>query len=178
MRALVVIDLQQDLCLGVPELDSVVQRVNALAARAREEGAPVFEVRTTHLPDGSTWALNMRDDGQGMALRGSEGWGPVPGLELPGAQLVEKTRDDAFLGTDLADRLRGAGVDAVVLCGVTTEACVAVTGASAYGHDLRVVVAEDAVASSDDEAHIRALKWLEEQYRAELVRSDQVRFTG
>ncbi len=177
MRALVVIDLQEDLCVSVPEAAGLLPVVNDLAARAAASGAPVLEVRTTHLPDGSTWALNMRDDGQGMALRGSDGWQALPGLDLGGgAVLVEKTRDDAFLGTDLAERLDAAGVDAVVLAGVTTEACVALTAASAYARDLRVVVAEDAVTSADRDAHEQTLEWLRQQYRAEVLPGRDIRF--
>lgn len=166
--ALVLIDLQEDF-LGAPGIreqrDDMVAAVQDWIAWAGKAGAPVVEVRTVLPLDKETWALNMRDDEQPVVLEGTPGSWLVHELELEPDVELRKRRDDAFHGTDLAERLAELRVTQVVLAGVSTEACIAVTAASAYAHDLRVVVARDAVTSGNRKAHDAALKWLEEQYR-------------
>ena len=176
--ALVIIDLQADF-FADPELercrDDLVAACNLLIDRARAEGVPVIDVRTVHAPDGSTWALNMREDGQGMVIAGTPGAERVAGLHEPDL-VVEKTRDSAFHGTDLADLLRARGVEHLVLCGVSTESCIAATATSAYAEDLRVTLVEDATASVDEEQHGRTLALLHAQYRQPVVRAADVSF--
>jgi nicotinamidase-related amidase len=177
-HALVIIDMQVDF-FNNPELDrcreDLVAACNLLVRRAREHGAPVIEVRTTHAEDRSTWALNMLEDGQGMTIAGSRGAEPVPGLE-PADVVVEKTRDSAFHRTGLEDLLRDRDVGHVVLCGVSTESCIAATAADAYAHDLRATLVEDATASVDAGQHARTLEVLHEQYRQPVLPAREVGF--
>jgi nicotinamidase-related amidase len=177
-RALVTIDLQND-WFEDDELarcrDDLVEKVNGLVARARAAGAPVVEVQTVHARDRSTWALNMLDDGEGVAVEGTRGVERVAGLAT-GDEVVTKTRDSAFHDTDLAQRLRHLGVDEIVLVGVSTESCVAATATDAYAHDFRVVLVEDATASVDPALHDETLKRLEAQYRHPVVAADEVQF--
>lgn len=65
----------------------------------------------------------------------------------PGEAVLKKTSMDAFLTTDLDARLRAAGVQSVVVCGVYGDACVESTARSAAELGYRVFVAEDACAS-------------------------------
>lgn len=167
--ALLLIDLQEDF-LGAPGLreqrDDLLTAVRGWIDWASATGSPVVEIRTVLPLDEETWALNMRDDMQPVVLEGTPGSWRVHELEVEPDVEIQKRRDDAFHRTDLAQQLSDLGVGQVVLAGVSTEACIAMTAASAYAHDLRVVVARDAVASADRTAHDAALVWLEEQYRA------------
>ena len=177
--ALVVIDLQVDYFRD-PELarcrDSLVERCNTLARRAGAAGAPVIEVQTVHAADRSTWTIDMREDGQGMALVGTSGAARLPELDLSPTRVVRKTRDSAFFGTDLAMLLRG--VRRPVLAGVSTESCIRATAADAYAHDLRSVLVADATASVSASQHDEVLRGLHEQYRLPVVRSAAVRFVA
>jgi nicotinamidase-related amidase len=176
--ALVIIDMQDDF-FADPELErcreDLVGSCNLLIDRARAAGVTVIEVRTVHAPDGSTWALNMREDGQGMVIAGTPGAERVAGLHEPDV-VVEKTRDSAFHRTDLADVLRDRGVGHLVLCGVSTESCIAATAISAYAEDLRVTLVQDATASVDEEQHERTLALLHAQYRQPVARAADVSF--
>jgi nicotinamidase-related amidase len=176
--ALVIIDMQVDFFAN-PELarcqDDLVSACNLLIDTARAEGAPVIEVRTVHAHDGSTWALNMRDDDQGMVLAGTPGARPVPGLGEADV-VVEKTRDSAFHDTTLADVLREHGVDQLVLCGVSTESCIAATATQAYAADLHVTLVEDATASVVQSQHAQTLEVLHAQYRQPVVAAREVSF--
>ncbi|WP_139977317.1 cysteine hydrolase family protein [Nocardioides litoris] len=177
-EALVVIDLQRDY-FADGELercrDDLVATTNGLAAAARAGGVPVLEVRTEHDPGGSTWTISMHEDGGGPVMAGTEGVEPVPGLDLgPDVPVVTKTRDSAFFGTDLADRLRDLGVDHVVLAGVSTESCIVGTAVDAFAHDLAVTLVSDATASIEWSLHDEALQRARKQYRQDVATAAEV----
>lgn len=176
-EALLLIDLQRDY-FADPELErcrgDLVATCNELVRVAREVGVPVIEVQTVHEPDGSTWTLTMHEDGQGVAERGTEGVQRVEGLDPGGAEVVEKTRDSAFFETDLADRLRRAGIDRVVLCGVSTESCIAASARDAFALDLGATLVSDATASVDWSEHDHTLSMLRTQHRQDVVSGAEV----
>jgi nicotinamidase-related amidase len=177
MDALLLIDLQADYFVD-DELarcrEDVVAACNRLAVAAHAHGLPVFEVRTVHEEDRSTWTLSMLEDDQGMVLRGTPGADRAAGLDPGRATLLEKTRDSAFLHTDLDARLRRLGVRRVVLCGVSTESCVAMTARDAFAHDLAAVLVSDATASVSWEEHDHTLAVLRQQHRQEVLTADEV----
>lgn len=176
--ALILIDLQNDY-FNDDELErcrgDLVEATNLLVEHARAAGAPVVEVRTVHQEDRSTWALNMLEDGQGMAFEGTEGAARVDGLAEPDV-VFEKTRDSAFHGTDLATWLRERDVDEIVLAGVSTESCINATATDAYAHDFRTVLVKDATASVEWRLHDQTLERLEAQYRQPVIPAADVRF--
>ncbi len=176
--ALILIDLQNDY-FADDELarcrDDLLATANLLVRAARDAGAPVVEVRTVHARDKSTWALNMLDDDQGMALEGTPGAARLDGLLEPD-HVVVKLRDSAFHGTDLHLWLRERAVHRLVLAGVSTESCIAATATDAYAHDLRAVLVEDATASIEKRLHDQTLERLRQQYRQDVVSADDVRF--
>lgn len=180
-QALLVIDLQRDFFVD-EELDrcreDLVATAHVLARATHAAGALVVEVRTEHEHDRSTWALNMRDDDQGMALVGTPGVEPVDGLDLAPDEVVVKTRDSAFARTDLAALLAARGVTSLVLAGVSTESCIAATATDAYARDLRVAIARDGVASYSREQHDRSLALLEALYRQPSPWARDVRFAA
>src|SRR4051794_12063187 len=153
--------------------DDLVAVCNRLVDRARAAGSPVIEVRTVHARDKSTWALNMLEDDQGMALAGSTGAERVAGLEEPD-EVVVKTRDSAFYATDLEEVLARHDVDRLVLTGVSTESCIVATATDAYARNQPVVVVRDGTASVQEELHEQVLDRLQQQYRQEVQWADDV----
>jgi len=176
--ALLVIDLQNDY-FNDAELercrDDVQDKSNRLIRAARDAGSPVVEVQTVHTADKTTWALNMLDDDQGIAIEGTEGARRLDGLLQPDLCIL-KIRDSAFHDTQLAEWLREHDVDRLVLAGVSTESCIAATATDAYARNLRVSIVEDATASVEWRLHEETLQRLEKQYRQEVVSADDVRF--
>ncbi|WP_232675924.1 cysteine hydrolase family protein [Nocardioides sp. R-C-SC26] len=170
-EALVLVDLQTEFFADpqmAPHRMGVVRAVNALAASARTAGHLIVEVRTLHHPDGSTWTMDMREDSEPRAVRGTPGAVALPELALEGAVLVPKARNSAFHGTDLGELLSTAGVRRVVLAGVSAETCIYATASDAYARDLRVTLADEAIASTDEARRRRALEELRVQYRQPL----------
>ncbi|MGB0190281.1 MAG: cysteine hydrolase family protein, partial [Nocardioides sp.] len=110
--ALLLIDLQEDYFVD-DELercrDDVLDTCSELARAAHRAGVPVLEVRTEHEPDRSTWTLTMLEDDQGVVVRGTPGAARADGLDPGPADVLVKTRDSAFFGTDLVERLRRLG---------------------------------------------------------------------
>ncbi|NKX49000.1 cysteine hydrolase [Arthrobacter deserti] len=149
--------------------EELVGQCNQLIAQAREAGVPVLLPCTGHQRDKSTWTLSMLDDDQGFAFAGSETAELVPGLEAEGLPRLSKTRDSAFVGTDLLLRLRNLGVRTLVLAGVASHNCVAQTGVDAFAHNFRVVYARDAMASTNEEFAEQMLTILCKEYRQEAA---------
>jgi nicotinamidase-related amidase len=174
--ALLIVDMQNDY-FADDELarcrDDLVAVCNRLIDRARAAGSPVIEVRTVHARDKSTWALNMLEDDQGMALAGSAGVERVAGLEEPD-EVVVKTRDSAFYATDLEEVLARHDVRRLVLTGVSTESCIVATATDAYARNIPVVVVRDGTASVQEELHEQVLDRLQQQYRQEVQWADDV----
>ena len=77
--------------------------------------------------------------------------------------------------TDLVvERLAALDVRRVVLCGVSTESCVAATARDAFAHDLQVVLVSDATASVDPDEHDHTLEMLRVQHRQQVRTADEV----
>lgn len=174
--ALLVIDMQnaffEDEKLGAAQ-ETLVAACNGLIAAARTGGAPVLLARTEHLRDRSTWTLSMLDDDQGFIFRGTHQAEFVEGLDVEGIETVTKTRDSAFFGTDLAERLRAQGVESVVLAGVSTHNCVAHTGADAFAQNFRVSYALDAIGSTNDDYAAAMLEILSVEYRQSIIGQEE-----
>lgn len=88
----------------------------ALLARWREMGRPIIHVRHDSITSGST--LHPHSPGN----RFRPGFGPQ-GDE----QLVTKSVNSAFIGTDLDLRLKRLGARHVVAFGISTDMCVSTT---------------------------------------------------
>ena len=170
--ALLLVDLQEaffeDPALAAARAD-VLTAVRALATGAREAGAPILLITTEHSRDRSTWTLSMLDDDQGYLFHGDPGTAVIHELDTTGMTRIEKTRDSAWFGTDLALRLRNLGADRVLIAGVSTHACIAQTARDAYAHNVRAAVVEDAVADERTEHMRTVLDLLVGDRQAELV---------
>lgn len=71
----------------------------------------------------------------------------------PGEIVVRKSTADAFLGTDLDEKLRVRGVSTVLLAGVSTNSCVESTARHAADLGYQVIVIEDACAAANEDLH-------------------------
>ncbi|MEU6619657.1 isochorismatase family protein [Streptomyces litmocidini] len=98
-------------------------------------------------------------------------WGPgmratpedrevVPALAPEdGDWVLVKRRYSAFFRSGLLGRMRAAGRDQLVLCGVYAHVGVLATAVEAFTHDIRVFLVADAVADFSREDHDTALRY-------------------
>jgi nicotinamidase-related amidase len=148
--------------------ERLVEHCNQLIAWGRENDLVVANIRTEHRDDRSTWTLNMLEDDKGFLIEGDHDAQPLEDLDLDGTQDVVKTRDDAFLGTELATVLAERDVRTLVIAGVSTHSCVATTAAHAYAENFHVVLAEDAIASNRPELHEGTVALLQDEFRFDI----------
>lgn len=176
--ALLLIDMQEAY-FEAPELAArridLVRATSTLVEAARGAGAPIVHVRTEHARDRSTWTLNMLTDDQGFAFTGTEQAAPLaelaPALSGPDTWDVVKTRDNAFLHTDLGDLLTRLGVRDLVVAGVSTHTCVATTVQHAYALNHHCHLVTDAIASARPDLHGSTIHLLVEEFRLPLASS-------
>jgi nicotinamidase-related amidase len=112
---------------------AVDQNGLSLLERWREAGRPIIHVRHDSVADGSSLAP------------GTEGNRFRPGFEpLDDEQLVTKSVNSAFIGTDLDLRLRRLGARHVVAFGISTDMCVSTTVRTGANIGWDMVLADDA----------------------------------
>lgn len=177
MLALLMIDMQnayfEDPALAAQQ-ERLVHACNELLEAFHAAGHKALLIGTEHERDKSTWSLNMLDDDQGFIFRGSRQAEFVPALKVGDLPQLVKTRDSAFVGTDLLARLRNWEADEVVLAGVSTHNCVAQTGADAFARNIRVTYARDATGSEDPEASKAILGIFAAGYRQQVQSNAEI----
>ncbi|MBB1154698.1 MULTISPECIES: isochorismatase family protein [Amycolatopsis] len=151
--ALIVVDLQKGLAAH-PEVKEILGNAAALAAEFRARELPVVLVTVDGGAPGRT-----DQQRPGGAPRPAD-WAEVaPELDRqPGDLHVTKQRWGAFTGTDLHRLLQDRGVTQTVLAGVATSIGVESTARSAHEHGYHVVLATDAMADLDPEAHRHSIE--------------------
>jgi nicotinamidase-related amidase len=75
-----------------------------------------------------------------------------------GELIINKTSRSAFNSTAIERVLLNLGLDALVVCGVSTSSCVETTARDAADRGFRVVVVEDATAELDEPSHDATLR--------------------
>jgi NAD+ synthetase len=155
--ALIVVDVQNDFCpggaLGVAGGDRLAPAIAAAAERAET----VVATRDLHPAGhvsfagrGGTWPAHCVAGTPGAELHPS-----VSGMRFDRVQDKGTDPDreaySGFDGTDLADYLRGRGVNRVLVAGLATDYCVRATTLDAIREGFETTVLTDAVAAVDVE---------------------------
>jgi nicotinamidase-related amidase len=143
--ALLVIDVQQELCEGerrAYESAEVIGRINQVAEKARAAGAVVIFIQ--------------HESASGELRYGTDGWRLARGLRVEPTDLrLRKTATDSFHRTELQDILKRHGVTDLVICGMHTEFCVDTTTRRALALGYPVVLVADG-HTSEDKRHLSA----------------------
>jgi maleamate amidohydrolase len=100
------------------------------------------------------------------------GWGEPTLKPEAGEPVVVKQYASAFFGTSLAPTLRVAGVDTVVVTGVSTSGCVRATAMDALNSGFRPQVVREACADRTQALHESNLADLDAKY-ADVVGVDE-----
>jgi nicotinamidase/pyrazinamidase len=159
--ALIIVDVQNDFCLGgalpVPEGDQVVPFLNDYIAIFRKTSAGLFATRDWHPPNhisfkvqGGMWPPHCVQNTKGAMFH--------PDLKLSSdATVVSKAMDplreaySGFDGTELENMLRKQGATRVFVGGLATDYCVKNTVLDARKLGFEVVLLSDAIAGIDAE---------------------------
>ena len=146
MRALIVVDVQNDFCpggaLAVPGGDAVVDAVNRMASDA----SFVVATRDWHPPDhgsfsaqGGPWPEHCVQETPGAALHGGIDSDQID-VVLDKGVVSDREGYSGFEDTGLEQLLREHGVDAVDVVGLALDYCVKATALDARraGFDVTV----------------------------------------
>jgi nicotinamidase-related amidase len=166
---------EPDRALG-SDATSIVEGANRLIAVARGGDVPVMFTRVAYaeptLSDAGLWArkIGRLDD----LIDGGAGVEMDPRLDFrDGDPVLTKKYASCFFGTDLASRLTSAGIDTLVIAGLSTSGCVRATAVDAIQFGFRPIVVRDAVGDRWQAAHDQTLADLGAKY-ADLETLDEV----
>ncbi|WP_263172698.1 isochorismatase family protein [Streptomyces sp. SCSIO ZS0520] len=91
---------------------------------------------------------------------------------------LTKWRYSAFVRSDLLERMRAAGRDQLVLCGVYAHVGVLMTAVEAYSQDIQTFLVADAVADFSAEYHHWALTYAADRCAMVVTADDVVAALG
>jgi nicotinamidase-related amidase len=165
--ALIVIDVQKAIdhpSWGVRNNPEAEVHIAALLAAWRGAGWPLYHVRHDSCEPQSTY----RPGQPGHDFK-------AEALPLSGETVIAKRTNNAFIGTDLEARLRGAGIETLVVAGVITNNSVEATVRMAGNLGFSTYLVEDAaftfgrkdwngVWRAASEVHAMSLANLEGEY--------------
>ena len=169
--AVLVIDLcraytEPDGPFGLPDPGPAVAATQRLVEAARASGRPVLWTAVRYAPglgDGGLFVHKVpalacfAEDAPGS-------WGELTLKPGPGEPVLVKQYASAFFGTPLASTLHVAGVDTLVIAGVSTSGCVRATAMDALNCGFRPQVVREACADRTPVVHESNLTDLDAKY--------------
>ena len=175
MKALVIVDMLDDFVGGAlanPRARDIIPPLQRLLAHGREAGWVVVFSNDAHRPDDPELRV----------------WGPHAMAGTPGARVIEalapqpgpreflspKRAYGAFDGTGLDERLKGFGVDEVVITGQHTHICVRHSSYGALIRGYQISIPQDAVCAFEGVSEPDALDYLKQVYGARITTLDEL----
>ena len=132
--------------------DQVIPAVQKLLAAFRKKSLPIVHVTTCYQvtdrnnPNTDMGLWHAKIPVEVVAESDRNLWAIDSRIApIPGEQVLVKKRASAFHGTYLAGFLRAAGVDTIVVTGVTASACVRETVCDGLADGFRPIVVKEAV---------------------------------
>jgi len=136
------------------EADAVVVANRELLRAFRERDLPVFFTTVVYHDAAEATVFRRRLPALDILRPGSAAVEVDERLARCASEpLIEKQYASAFFGTDLGSRLQTAGIDSLVVTGLTTSGCVRATVVDGLQHDYAVFVPREAVGDRNAAAH-------------------------
>src|ERR1700722_12846113 len=165
--ALIIIDMQTDFCGVGGYVDKMgydlsltrapTEPIKRTLAAARARGFHVIHTREGHRPDLADLPSNKRWRSRQIGA----------GIGDPGpcGRILERDKPGkgSFCPPDLELMLRLAGIDNIVLTGMTTDACVHTTMREANDRGFECLLLEDCCGATDKGNHDHAIKMIKMQ---------------
>jgi nicotinamidase-related amidase len=141
----------------------------------RADNFEIYNIISLHKADRSTWSLNMLRHNAGCLLEGTKEAEIVRDLIVsPKQMIIPKTRHSAFMRTNLEQTLRERGVKRLVLSGVYTHGCVALSAIDAWSLDFEVVIATECVFSHRVDLAEFCMERLRNMFGMEFMSNEQL----
>lgn len=132
-------------------VDAIVQLVDA----ARAAAVPVVYTGVRYVPGGADGGVFYRKvPALALFVGETEAGTLVPELSpRPEELVIMKQYPSAFCGTPVAPMFRSAGVDTVILAGVSTSGCIRASATDAMQHGFVPIVVREAVGDRHPGPH-------------------------
>ncbi len=182
--ALVLVDFVEAYFDPECDLYSDVEDALASALRVREAaheaGIPIILTRVVYHPsaiDGGRFFKKARP--LRFFLEGSPMGAWPSGLEPRADELIiSKQYPSAFFGTSLASTLTAAGVDQVILTGLTTSGCIRASCVDSVSHGFITTVVKEACGDRHDGPHEANLFDMDAKYADVVSEKEIIAFLG
>jgi maleamate amidohydrolase len=134
---------------------SALESALRLREAARESGIPIVLTEVRYRKGGADGGVFFRKAPPlGCFVEGESTQIFAEGLEPYDDEfVVTKQYPSAFFGTSLSASLTSAGVDTLVITGVTTSGCVRATCVDSMSHGFITLIAREAVGDRDPRPH-------------------------
>lgn len=142
----------------------ILPRIHDLAASFRTAGRPVVHCTVVHRPDNAGTAtaapIVRRAIRFGVAREGDASAEIVPILSPEPGDIISNRSSGTtiFFNTDLDSILRVAGIDTVVLVGVSSNLALFAGSVEATNRNYRVLIPEDCTAGGSEATHAMAVQ--------------------
>ncbi len=157
--ALILVDLVRAYfdpqCELYADVEAELASALRLVEKARAAGVPVIYTNVVYQEDGKDGGIFFR---KARPLRNFTAGNPMgawaDGLSpAVGELVISKQYASAFFGTSLAATLTAAGIDTLIITGVTTSGCIRATCIDACSHGFIPIVVEDACGDRHPDPH-------------------------
>ena len=171
-KALLVIDMQKDLCYNPRRKKKVLQMLIPLKEIIdlfHQKGLPIFYI---------AFSLDENDQqfkrfGDRYCIEGTEGAKIIPELFPLKGKIIKKRKHSAFFETELDTLLKKEKVSDIYLTGMQTQICIMTTAADASFRGYRPVAVSDCVLSTKEKRKSEALNWIK-KYVGEVLSLSEV----
>lgn len=159
--------------------DALDSNVRLLSA-ARTAHMPVFFTNVVYEPGGRDGGLFYK---KVPVLRVFDRGSPLgafpPGLQPgPGERVISKQYASSFFGTGLADILGDAGIDSLLITGLSTSGCVRATALDAMQHGFAPFVVREACGDRHPAPHHASLFDLQAKYAEVISEAEAIALIG
>lgn len=155
--------------------DDCLEEAAVVLAAARAAGVLVVHTKVAFSADGVDGGVFFRKVGALSRFVGETVLGQIMPQVAPRPDeiVITKQYASAFFGTSLSSTLTAAGVDTLIITGVSTSGCIRASAVDAIQHGFIPLVVRDAVGDRDSRPHEANLFDLQAKY-AEVVSSRYV----
>lgn len=153
--ALLILDMQkyfldENSHAFVPSAPAIVPKIKRLADAFTAHNLPV--ISTKHVNSNED-ALMMARWWKDIIRENNPLCEIITELELPKAEIINKTQYDGFYQTSLEEKLRDMGIEQLVVTGVMTHLCCETTSRSAFVRGFCVFIPVDGTATYNEHFH-------------------------
>ena len=159
-KALIVIDAQKIYSLEesgyyIENISNIVEKINHVIKAFEKKNDTIIYVKHEHKIDGSDSGRMFDFYGEKGEIEFKENSKEIEFISdlyiAPNSICLNKTRYDAFIGTDLESVLKEKNIEKVVICGFMTNFCCESTARHAHDVDFFVDFVADAMGTPGTE---------------------------